>query len=443
MHRWMTNAGVMITAYLCEQHLYVDMGEALINITPVDGIAAPSGANAGYGDNKYNFGQYGTPRPGQSRLINFTPVYTLDNWGDFLRAMTSTDGRLLHWDPATPSTVAVAVTDAPINNRTFVVTPERHIMLFGMAGVGDEFGWCDEEDDSNWLFADITSKAGKYNIEPSSPIVAVKQFYGGIIMFTMNAVYIVKHSGMPYIYGYYEVGKAPTPISAASLAETPDGVMWPSTEGFWMFTGSTIVAVPCDIWDWIKKSMDLAGSAFQAYTINMFNRSELWWSFVGNETEQFNNSRIAVYDYRSKWWSMGRVGRSCGFTYGSDPYPICSDGTKVYKHGLVYNYPGAEMPWIETFTMNLNEGADMVTLNEVQPEIIGDRDILRFSLFKQFDRTKQETEKKTLDRRVFADGRVQFRETAKDFRMRIQVVGPGYWSVGPMLIDAKQRGKKS
>jgi hypothetical protein len=101
------------------------------------------------------------------------------------------------------------------------------------------------------------------------------------------------------------------------------------------------------------------------------------------------------------------------------------------------------MPWIETFTMNLNEGADMVTLNEVQPEIIGDRDILRFSLFKQFDRTKQETEKKTLDRRVFADGRVQFRETAKDFRMRIQVVGPGYWSVGPMLIDAKQRGKKS
>jgi hypothetical protein len=175
----------------------------------------------------------------------------------------------------------------------------------------------------------------------------------------------------------------------------------------------------------------------------MYNRSELWWSFVGNEDEANANSRIAVFDYRSKWWSMGRVGRSCGYTYGSDPYPICSDGTKVYKHGMVYNYPGAEMPWIETFVMNLNSGDTFVTLNEMQPEIIGDRDILEFSLFKQYDRTRQNTEKQTPARSVFADGRVQFRETAKDFRMRIQVVGPGFWSVGPMLLDIKQRGRKT
>jgi len=101
------------------------------------------------------------------------------------------------------------------------------------------------------------------------------------------------------------------------------------------------------------------------------------------------------------------------------------------------------MPWIETFTMNVNEGSQLVTINEVQPEIMGNRDLLRFSLYKQFDRTQENSEKKTPDRRVKMDGRVQFRETAKDFRMRIQVVGPGYWSVGPMLIDAKPRGRKN
>ena len=443
MHRWMTNAGMMITAYLCEQHLYVDMGENVVDITPVDGIAAPSENNGGYGDKKYNAGAYGTPRPGESRLRNYTPTYTLDNWGDQLRAMTSTDGRLLKWDPATPATKATAVVGAPISNRMFVITPERHIMLFGYSGKVDAFCWSDQEDDTNWAFLDITSKAGYFDLEPSAPIVTVKQFFGGIIMFTTGTAYIIKYSGMPYIYGYYEIGKVPVPVSPLSLAETPDGVMWPSTEGFWMFTGSTILPVECSIWDWIKRNIDFSNSFFQAYTINMFNRSELWWSFVGNEDEERINSRIAVFDYRSKWWSMARMGRSCGYTYGSDPYPICSDGTKVYKHGLLYSYPGSEMPWIETFNMNLNDGETLVTLNEIQPEIVGDRDILQFSLYKQYDRTRQDTEKKTPDRKVFADGRVQFRETAKDFRMRIQVVGPGYWTLGPMLVDVKQRGKKT
>jgi hypothetical protein len=443
MHRWMTNAGLLVTAYLCERHLYYDTGENIVDITPVDGIAAPSGNNGGYGDHLYSYGAFGTARPGQSRLLNYTPVYTLDNWGDELRAMTSADGRLLKWNPATPATPAVAVTNAPVNNRTFVITPERHIMLFGYAGKTDAFCWCDEEDDTNWLFTDITSMAGAFDLEPSSPIVAVKQFFGGIAMFTMAAIYIIRYTGMPYIYGYSELSKASVPLTQASIVETPEGILWPSVDGFWLCTGNTLLPVECSIWDWIKRNMDFPSTAFQAYTTDMSNQSEIWWHFVGNETEQFNNSRTVIYDYRAKWWSMMRMGRSCGFVYGPDRYPIMSDGTKVYKHGSGWNYPGAEMPWAESYVMNLNQGETFVTLNELQPEIVGNRDALRFSLYKQFDRTKQETEKKTPDRRVFADGRIQFRETAKDFRIRIQMVEHEPWSVGPMLVDVKTRGRKN
>ena len=444
MHRWLTNDGVLITAYLCELHLYVDMGENIVDITPVGGLAAPSGNNAGYGDGQYSTLDYGEARPGAPRLTNYTPIYTLDNWGDELRAMTSGDGRLLRWaysDP--PGTLATAVIGAPISNRTFVITPERHIMLFGLAGELDEFGWSDEEDDTNWNFLDVTSKAGKFNIEPSSPIVTVKQFYGGILMFTMTTAFIIQFQGMPYIYGYREVGEAPVPISPASIAETPDGVMWPSIDGFWLYTGTSIAPVPCDILDWVRRNVDGPNSTFQAYMVNMSNRSELWWFFVGNEVEgQFDNTKVVIYDYRDKWWSMGKLGRSCGFVYGNDMYPIMSDGYKVYQHGFGHKYAGTDMPWIETFSLNMNEGAVFSTVNEIQPEIVGDRDAIRISLIKRNDRTRP-AERTGPARKAYADGRFQFRETAKDFRMRIQMVEETPWTIGPLLFDVKPRGKKT
>jgi hypothetical protein len=445
IHRWMTNAGNMYTAYLCEAHLYVNSGDQLIDVTPIGGMVVPTGNNAAYGDNVYNFGLYGTPRPGESRLKNYTPTYSLDNWGDELRAMTSADGRLLKWNPATPATRAIAVAGAPIQNRSFVITPERHMMLFGMGGKPDVFGWSDDENDGNWAFTDITSKAGQFDLEPSSPIVAHKQFFDGVIMFTMERAYVVKYSGMPYIYGYFEAGKTPAPVSPLSVAEIPEGVIWPSIDGFWLYTGSAILPVECDIWDWVKKVIDFPNSMFYAYAINIMNKSELWWCFVGLDSQNRRNSMIAVYDYRSKWWSMGKIARSCGFVYSNDRYPIVVDTNRVvWKHETGWNYPGAEMPWVETFTMNLNDGENWMTMNQILPEIVGDNQALKFNVYKQIDRTVEASETMSPDRLVFPNGqgRVQFRETGRDFRLKISMIKPTGWTVGPILYDVKRRGNR-
>src|SRR5262245_10400625 len=48
IHRWVTNAGLRCTAYLCERHAYADTGGNLIDITPAGGLAAPSGNTAGF-----------------------------------------------------------------------------------------------------------------------------------------------------------------------------------------------------------------------------------------------------------------------------------------------------------------------------------------------------------------------------------------------------------
>src|SRR4249920_2001825 len=53
MHRWVALNGIVWTAYLCEQHCYVESGNSLTDVTPVGGIPAPAGLNAGYGELDY------------------------------------------------------------------------------------------------------------------------------------------------------------------------------------------------------------------------------------------------------------------------------------------------------------------------------------------------------------------------------------------------------
>jgi hypothetical protein len=56
IHGWFDLTSQYHVAYLCEQHLYVDTGGTLTDITPSGGLVAPAGLVGGYGDLLYNQG---------------------------------------------------------------------------------------------------------------------------------------------------------------------------------------------------------------------------------------------------------------------------------------------------------------------------------------------------------------------------------------------------
>ena len=98
IHPWYGLDGVHRIGYLCEQHLYVDAGGMLLDITPTGGLTAPSFGTGGYGDLTYGTdGNYGDPRTLTSSvaLDRVPDAFSLDNFGGILLAMTSPDGRLL------------------------------------------------------------------------------------------------------------------------------------------------------------------------------------------------------------------------------------------------------------------------------------------------------------------------------------------------------------
>lgn len=444
MHRWVALNGIVWTAYICEQHCYVESGGTLTDITPAGGIPAPSGDAAGYGELNYNTGNYGVDVPGAvSTLQKFSLAWSLDNWGENLLVMWSYEGKLYQWLPSTPTVKLVAVTGAPVANRQFVITPERHVMLFGMAGKFGDIGWCSQEDLSDWNFASVTNTAGTYTVDPLSPIVAVRLSSAGILVFTPAMTHVLDYIGLPYVYSIRPVAKVPIPISAASTASIPDGIVWISVEGFWLWNGTTADIIPCPIWDSISARMDFGRTIRESSVVTIASRGEIWWFWV-DISLGLQTSRYASLDYRSKLWAPGYLSRTCGMTYGNDRNPIMSDGFNVWKHETGFIYPDALfMPFLESQTLNSGGGENWITLNKVMPDIMGDKTALGFSVAKNNDRSNYASQTYSPQRTVNQHGWVDIRETARDIRLRIEMITNSNWStIGPIMFDMKVRGKK-
>lgn len=101
------------------------------------------------------------------------------------------------------------------------------------------------------------------------------------------------------------------------------------------------------------------------------------------------------------------------------------------------------MPFLESQTMSAMGGETWVTVSKILPDIAGDRTALAFSLARNNDRTNYAAENYTAQRAVNGHGWVDIRETARDVRLRIDMVKNVDWStVGPIIFDIKPRGKK-
>jgi hypothetical protein len=256
--------------------------------------------------------------------------------------------------------------------------------------------------------------------------------------------HFVDHVGLPYVYRMKSIGKIPIPISAASMSSIPEGIMWISVEGFWLFNGNTADTIPCPLWDVISAKMDFERTVRESHSVNMLARGEIWWFWV-DPSISLEPTRYASYDYRGGIWMGGYLKRYCGNTYANDRYPIMSDGFKVWKHETGFSYPEAVfMPFLESQTLNIGKGEFWTTVNKILPDISGDKTAVAFRLAMNNDRSNYATgEKLSPQRTINEHGWVDIRETARDIRLRIEMIKESDWgTVGPIMFDMKKRGKK-
>lgn len=457
MHAWTDNDGVLRVALLCDAHLYILETNQLIDISPVPAMATPSNAElGGYGDWYYDVDRhetvtwptdgYGTPRPIRPERKLVGPAYSLDNWGEDLVAMTSTDGRLLRWKPSDPiGSKAAAVPGAPLANRTFVVTPERHLMLFQMGGIFNRFGWCDQEDIENWEFTDITSMAGFYDIQPAGPLISAKATRFGTIMFMPGAMYHSRYLGIPYVYSIDYLGKYAAPLTQAAIVQTADLVIWPALDAFWAFNGSSVQPLDCDLLDWLQRNMNQRYATVRVSGMFLGAQTECWWFFPSGEATE--NDRYVIYNFQENWWAMGQLPRTCGVTGTGLHYPLMSDGASVFRHeyGLHY-YDAPVLPYAQSNAVNIAKGARQVTVTRGIVDTRAPAGDVMFYVGTRLNRITDGVPGPRLKGPypVREDGKIDLRVTGRDlvFRIESQKSGVQPWTFGQMLVQLNPRGQR-
>jgi hypothetical protein len=456
IHGWYDLAGVYHIAYVCEQNVYVDTAGVLTEITPTGGWPAPPlPTQGGYGDLLYGEdtggSAYGTPRSTSTILsIDKIPnVWSVDNFGALLICMSSADGRLMWWDPAAAAgTLLTRIPNSPMG-RCFVVTQERFVMLFGQTGDGTagggswrRFGWCDQEDPTDWTFGSVTNQAGYLDVEPAAPILTAIACRWGVLMWTAKKAYIIQFLGLPYIYNYTEIADDCTPWSPASATTTSSYVLWFASQGVFSYDGSNILPVACLVRPWVEDDIDPAVVREEAASVHIADFNEFWWFYP--QLNQPHNTRCAIYNYKEGWWSMGQMSRSAGVTSSYTVQPVLADGTVAFQHELGAAFVHCDLPWAETFDLNLASGGRLTTVKQLIPDVGGDAAQLLFSLFYQMTRSLGDAEQQSPQVPIRPDGYVDLRTTGRDIRLRIDVAGPlvTAWTLGQTLVDSTPRGDR-
>jgi hypothetical protein len=349
--------------------------------------------------------------------------------------------------------------------RLFVVTQERFVMMFGTEGDGTvgggsfrRFAWCDQENFQAWDYGNVVSQAGFLDIEPASPIVTAKATPLGVLFWTGVSSYISTFSGLPYIYNYVEISKNDTPWSPCSVVSTTIMTLWFSKQGLFSYNGAWVAPIPCKVRPWVDDDIDLLNVREQACAVHVADFNEFWWFFpqgpATNASGEGYNTRCIIYNYKEGWWSMGQMSRSAGIRAAYTVNTIMADGTLAYEHEASNVYPAnVPLPWAETFDLNLNSGAKLTTLKQLQPDVSGDVLNLLYSLFYKTSRSVMPDvngnatpviELQTAPQPVRPNGYVDLRTTGRDMRLRIALAGPAVnpVTVGQHLVDSAPRGDR-
>ena len=452
MHEWQDTQGRIWRAYLCDKQVYVENEGAITDITP-SGFVGPEGdfAAGGYGDDIYSYGTYGTPRPNQNRIRAVGPAFSINNWGQQLVFMTSYDGRLHYWDPIAGGG-AQPVAGAPTANRLFVVTPSRHIVIFGLGGNYRRWGWCSQEDYNDWDFNSDTNTAGFYDLEPASPIVAASTVGSSIIFFTVAKAIVSNYIGVPYIFNYNDLAEGVTPVSHQAIVEHGDQASWLADNGFWNFDGSTLSDCQSTLFDFYNADVNKQAARYRVSAVYLGMYNEVWWLYPNADVTE--NNRYISWDYSDKWWAKGSINRTCGLKASYNSYPLMAkwlnvnDGSAIFRHEFGNIYSGENLPFVESGSFNIMKGAVMCTLQQyvANDGVKEDTASVYYTFYGSFQRSGDPADSDFVYGPTVKnlDGYVDVDETARDWRIRLAT---GYqnappWTVGEMLFYAVQRGSR-
>lgn len=431
---WEDNTGSRRLALGTHSKLYaMNVSNTVSDITPAGFTAGVVDATGftGYGGSTYGTGLYGLP---SQEATDITPATTwcLENWGQYLLAMTPYDGKIYEWqlDGATPAAV---LSNAPTGCSGMMVTEERFVFAFGAGTNPRNVAWSDRENNNDWT-PTATNEAGDIEIQTNGVIMKGLRTRGQSLILTSQDAHTATYQGPPFVYGFERVGTSCGLIAPNAAASVDAGVIWMGNRSFFIYAGGAVQALPCEVSDYVFSDMNTdQSSKVHAVVNSRFN--EIWWFYPsGNSVEC---DRYVAFDYAENIWMTGEIDRTAGVDRGAFRYPlwIAADGV-LYEQEVGYDY-GTHTPYAETGPIAISSGEQVMAVREMIPDekTLGDVTATFKTRFYPTD-----TEREYGPYSMANPTSIRF--TGRQVRMRVTGNTMSDWRVGVMRLDAVAGGRR-
>jgi len=434
MLAWEDNSGSRRVAMGTHDKLFsMTSGDVVSDITPVGFTAGRVDATAftGYGASTYGSSAYGMPFSDTGSILRAT-TWCLENWGEYLLAMTPDDGKIYEWqlNSATPAAV---LSNAPTGCSGMMVTEERFVFAFGGGGNPRLVSWSDREDNNTWAPA-TTNEAGDIQIQTNGVILKGLRTRGQALILTDQDAHTATYQGPPFVYGFERVGTSCGLIAANAAATVDAGVIWMGSRGFFVYSGGAVQPITCDVADYIFSDMNNdQRSKIHAVVNSRFN--EIFWFYPSGSSTECD--RYVAFDYAENIWMTGAIDRTAGIDRGvfRQPMWIAADGV-LYEQEIGFNYNG-QTPFAETGPIAIGAGDQVMSVTEIIPDekTLGD---VTATFKTRFHPTDAE---RSYGPFSMANPK-SLRFTGRQIRMRVTGNTASDWRVGIMRLDATSGGRR-
>ena len=403
------------------------------DITPSDLTTGTLNAvsNVGFGGGFYGLGFYGTARADTGNYSEAT-TWSLDNFGSYLVACSTADGRLLEW-PLNTGVDAAPIANAPTDNLGLLVTEERFLFALGAGGNPRKVQFSDREDNTLWTPA-ATNEAGDIELQTSGQIMQGIRTRGQSLIITDIDAHSVTYIGGQFVYSFQRVGSSCGAVSRRAAAAVDEGVFWMGQRGFFAYAGGAVQDIPCEVADHVFNDMNTA-QASKIWSVTNQQYNEIWWWYPSEGSNEID--RYVIYNYKENHWSIGQLSRTAGVDRGVFRRPIWfkTDGD-AYNHDTGLNYEGADV-FAESGPISLGAGDNVMSATMLIPDELTQGDVE--ATFKT--RFHPNDVERSYGPYAMANP-TSVRFTGRQVRMRVEGAKLADWRVGVMRLDATAGSKR-
>jgi hypothetical protein len=434
MHAWEANNGDRwLVGGTFDKLIAATSGGLTYDITPTGFTAGKLNAevNTGYSGGFYGTGFYGQIRPDTGNFGEAT-VWHLDNFGQFLVACSNADGKLYEWELGVTAPAA-QIANSPEDCVGLLVTEERFLFALGADGDPRRVSWCDQENPTLWTPA-ATNQAGSQLLQTVGEVMTAVRTSGQTLVLTDVDAHRAIYVGPPFVYQFERVGTACGIVARKAVAATDAGVFWMGQRGFFLFDGSAVREIPCEVFDRVFLDLNTAQIS-KTWAIANGQHGEVWWFYCSADSNEIN--RYVAYDFKEGHWLIGELDRTAGVDRGVFRTPVWSDPDgDVYDHETGFNYNGTAI-FAESGPAQFGDGEFTFNAHRLIPDELTQGDVtltFKTQLYPNSPETSHGPYTMTNPTSVRFSGR--------QAKMRVDAVAPTPWRFGVPRIEVTPAGRR-